>query len=102
MTCDNSYRNIIDKRDTLRRKGGELMRNNMKERREELGLSQQDVTDRIPFMTRTNYSSIERGRTEPNIKQMIYIAKVLKVEPEINFFKDFCDETDQKQKECIS
>ncbi|WP_079709958.1 helix-turn-helix transcriptional regulator [Paraliobacillus ryukyuensis] len=78
------------------------MRYNMKERREELCLSQQDVSDKIPFMTRGNYSSIERGRTEPNIKQMISIAKVLEVEPKLNFFKDFCDETDQNKKECIS
>ncbi|GAA5418017.1 hypothetical protein Pryu01_03095 [Paraliobacillus ryukyuensis] len=78
------------------------MRNNMKERREELSLSQQEVSNRIPFMTRVNYSSIERGRTEPSIKQMIAIAKALEVEPKINFFKDYCDEMDQKQKECIS
>lgn len=62
----------------------------MRERREQLGLSQQYVADHAE-LTRANYSHIERGRTEPNIKQMIAIAKVLNVKPNVNFFKDFCD-----------
>lgn len=72
------------------------MRKYMRERREQLGLSQQFVADRAN-LTRANYSHIERGRNEPNIKQMIAIAKALNVKANVNFFKDFCDKTDQKE-----
>lgn len=67
----------------------------MKQRRIELGLSQQDVAD-LTGMTRANYAHIERGRHEPNLEQMEAIAKVLKVKGDINFFKNYCDESYQK------
>ncbi|MCJ0932963.1 helix-turn-helix transcriptional regulator [Virgibacillus halodenitrificans] len=76
------------------------MRKKMRERRESLELSQQAVADRAG-LTRVNYSSIERGRTEPNIQQMVSIANVLKVKPNVNFFKDFCDDMEQKSKKQI-
>ncbi len=76
------------------------MRKLMRERREELNLSQQYVADHAG-LTRVNYSSIERGRTEPNIKQMISIAKVLNVKPNANFFKDYCYKTDQSKEKII-
>lgn len=69
----------------------------MKNRRLSLNFSQQDVADKIPDLTRGNYSSIERGRTEPSLNQMIEISKVLKVKPEVNFFKDYCDDMEQKE-----
>lgn len=69
----------------------------MKNRRVELSLSQQEISDKIPDMTRANYSHIERGRTEPSIKQMLEIAKVLKVDPKVNFFENICDNSEQKQ-----
>lgn len=72
------------------------MRKLMRERRQQLNLSQQEVADRAG-LTRQNYSSIERGRTEPNLDQMTAIAKVLKVYPEINFFKKNCDDTYQNE-----
>ena len=76
------------------------MRKLMRERREQLGLSQQYVADHAG-LTRANYSHIERGRTEPNIQQMISIAKVLNVKPDANFFKDKCDEMEQNEKQAI-
>lgn len=67
----------------------------MRNRRVELGLSQQDVADKSG-LTRANYSHIERGRSEPNLSQMVSIAKTLKVAPNANFFANECDELEQK------
>ncbi|MEB6549125.1 helix-turn-helix domain-containing protein [Heyndrickxia sporothermodurans] len=72
------------------------MRKQMRERRDQLGFSQQDVADRAG-LSRANYSHIERGRTEPNIEQMISIAEVLKVKPNVNFFKNYCDNMEQNK-----
>ena len=63
-----------------------MIRNAMKYRRLKLGLSQKEVAN-LTNMTRANYAHIERGRHEPNIKQMEDIATVLKVEPTLDFFK---------------
>lgn len=68
----------------------------MRNRRLDLGLSQKDVADKAG-LTRVNYSSIERGRTEPNIEQMISIAHVLDVIPDVNFFKNKCYESELKE-----
>lgn len=73
------------------------MRKKMRDRRDQLGLSQQYVADHAN-LTRANYSHIERGRTEPNIKQMIDIARVLNVKPDANFFKNYCDNMEQNKK----
>lgn len=70
------------------------MRINMRMRRIELGFSQQDVADKAG-LSRANYSHIERGRSEPNLNQMIAIAKVLKVAPNANFFTNECDVGEQ-------
>lgn len=72
------------------------MRNLMRERRLKLDLSQQEVANGAG-LSRANYSHIERGRSEPNLEQMISIAKVLKVEPNAKFFADNCYETEQKR-----
>ncbi|ASF40990.1 transcriptional regulator [Halobacillus halophilus] len=77
-----------------------MMRTKMRQQREKLNLSQQKVAD-TAGLTRVNYSSIERGRTEPNIEQMIAIAKALKVTPDVNFFEDFCDVSYQNPEEVI-
>lgn len=66
------------------------MRTQMKNRREELGLSQLQVAEKAG-MTRANYGHIETGRHEPNLEQMEAIAKVLNVNAEVNFFKNDCD-----------
>ncbi len=73
------------------------MRKQLKDRRTELGLSQQDVADRAG-MTRANYAHIERGRHEPNLEQLEAIAKALDINPDINFFKNNCDDTYQEVK----
>lgn len=67
----------------------------MRERRNQLGYSQQEVA-KSAGLTRVNYSSIERGRTEPSINQMISIARVLEVRANVNFFKNSCDIMEQK------
>lgn len=72
------------------------MRNLMRGRRIKLELTQQEVADRAG-LSRANYSHIERGRREPNLEQMISIAKVLKVEPNANFFADSCYDMEQKR-----
>lgn len=72
-----------------------FLRKQLKDRRTELGLSQQDVAERAG-MTRANYAHIERGRHEPNLEQIAAIAKALDVNPDINFFKNHCDETYHK------
>ncbi|PSL42167.1 putative transcriptional regulator [Planomicrobium soli] len=72
------------------------MRNMMRNRRLTLNLSQQEVAESAG-LSRANYSHIERGRSEPNLEQMISIAKVLKVEPNAKFFADECDEMEQRQ-----
>lgn len=75
--------------------GGDFMRINMRMRRIELGFSQQEVADKAG-LSRANYSHIERGRSEPNLNQMISIAKVLNVAPNANFFAKECDIKEQK------
>jgi Predicted transcriptional regulators len=72
------------------------MRLMMISRRKKLGISQQVAAERAG-MTRANYAHIERGRHEPSIEQMESIAKALGIKrPEVNFFKNCCDETYQK------
>ncbi|WYQ41279.1 helix-turn-helix transcriptional regulator [Bacillus sp. FSL W7-1321] len=68
------------------------MREKLRKRRLELGLTQNELADQLN-MSRANYGHIERGRHEPSLKQMALISKVLKVKLEINFFKNYCDET---------
>ncbi|MGX7596334.1 helix-turn-helix transcriptional regulator [Planococcus plakortidis] len=72
------------------------MRTLMRDRRIKLELTQREVADRAG-LSRANYSHIETGRREPNLDQMISIAKVLKVEPNANFFADDCYDTEQKR-----
>lgn len=71
------------------------MRIRLRQKRELLGLSQQQVAAQIG-MTRANYGHIETGRNEPNMEQMEAIASALKVKPELNFFKNCCDKTEQE------
>lgn len=48
--------------------------------REDLDLSQQDVAGMIP-MNQSNYSKIERDMQEPNIEQLTRICQILKLDP---------------------
>ncbi len=71
------------------------MRLYMRNRRVELEMSQEQ-TAVLANMSRAVYSHIETGRNKnPSIEQMESIAKALKVKPDINFFRDFCDEMEQ-------
>lgn len=71
------------------------MRKMMRERRVDLGLSQEQVANEAG-MTRANYAHIERGRHEPSLEQMTAIARALRVDnPTVLFFRNECDETYQ-------
>lgn len=72
------------------------MRQAMRNRRIQLGLSQQKAAEKAK-MTRGNYAHIERGRHEPSIAQMELISKALGLEQvNINFFENNCDEMYRK------
>ena len=55
---------------------GEKIRN----AREDLGLSQDDVSRRIP-MNQSSYSKIERDIQEPNLEQLKRICQILNLDP---------------------
>ena len=55
---------------------GEKIRN----KREDMDLSQYDMAERIP-MNQSNYSKIERGVQEPNMEQLRRICQILKLDP---------------------
>ena len=75
------------------------MRLNMRKRRLALKLSQEEVASKAN-MARAVYSHIEVGRSKnPSIEQMESISKALKVKPDINFFRDFSDETEQSSEQ---
>ena len=58
---------------------------NVRERREELKLSQGTVADRIG-MDRGNYSKIENGTSSPGLKTIYAVADVLEFEPLSSIF----------------
>ncbi len=55
---------------------GEKIRN----AREDMDLSQQEVAERIP-MNQSNFSKIERGVQEPNLEQLKRICQILCLDP---------------------
>ena len=55
---------------------GEKIRN----KREDMDLSQQDIATLIP-MNQSNYSKIERGLQEPNLDQLRRICQILNLDP---------------------
>lgn len=55
---------------------GEKIRN----RREDMDLSQRDIAKLIP-MNQSNYSKIERDMQEPSIEQLRRICQILKLDP---------------------
>jgi len=76
------------------------LRWNMRRRRLELKKSQEEVAT-LANMARAVYSHIEVGRNKnPSIEQMESISKALKVKPDINFFRDFGDKTEQNS-DCL-
>ena len=59
---------------------------NIKERRRELGMSQQELAEKCK-MSVSFLCDIEQGRSKPSIDTAIKLAEVLKVD-DINFFKN--------------
>ena len=58
---------------------------NIREKREELGLSQKELADKSGI-TQSFLCDIEQGRSKPSIDVAIKLAKVLKVK-DIKFFE---------------
>ena len=58
---------------------------NIREKREELGLSQKELAEKSGI-TQSFLCDIEQGRSKPSIDVAIKLAKVLKVK-DINFFE---------------
>lgn len=58
---------------------------NIREKREELGLSQKELAEKIGI-TQSFMCDIEQGRSKPSIDVAIKLAKVLKVK-DIKFFE---------------
>ena len=52
----------------------------IKNAREDLDLSQEDVSKQIP-MNQSSYSKIERDIQEPNLEQLRRICQILKLDP---------------------
>ena len=57
----------------------------IKECRERIGISQQELADRCDF-EKSNVSRIEAGRTNPTLKSLLLISKALDI-PLITFFE---------------
>ena len=68
----------------MSRKGGEKL--NIKERREQLGISQKELADRCGIAQST-LCDYEQGRNKPSLPVAIKIAQVLEVR-NIQFFAD--------------
>lgn len=66
------------------------MRLRMKQRRLELGLTQQQVADKAGIK-RAHYSHIERGIRDLNLEQMESIAQALDIDFDGSFFRKNCD-----------
>ena len=58
---------------------------NIREKREELGLSQKELAEKSGI-TQSFLCDIEQGRSKPSIDEAIKLAKVLKVK-DIKFFE---------------
>ena len=52
----------------------------IRNRREDMDLSQRDMADLIP-MNQSNYSKIERDVQEPSLEQLRRICQILKLDP---------------------
>ena len=70
-------------RSNIKGKGGDSL--NIKERREQLGISQKELADKIGI-SQSFLCDIEQGRSKPSIDTAIKIAQVLNV-ADIKFFE---------------
>lgn len=64
------------------------IKNNIRKYREELGLSQEELSNRVKI-TRPYLSNIENGKYDPGIEVALRISQELKKPVEKIFFKDF-------------
>ena len=56
------------------------MGDKIRNKREDMDLSQRDMAKRIP-MNQSNYSKIERGLQEPSMEQLRSICRILRLDP---------------------
>ena len=54
-------------------------RNILKRKREIMGLSQQEVADKLNF-SRSTYAAIERGETDPSLEKGVKLSKFFSVD----------------------
>lgn len=74
------------KRSKIQRKGGDIV--NIKERREQLGITQKELADKIGI-SQSFLCDIEQGRSKPSIDTALKIASALNIE-DIKFFGCEC------------
>ena len=70
-------------RSNIKEEGGDSL--NIKERREQLGISQKELAEKVG-MSQSFLCDIEQGRSKPSIDTAIKIAQVLNV-ADIKFFE---------------
>lgn len=66
--------------DSIASAAAQILGSRLRERRESLGLSQEDVAH-MSAMHVSNYGKIERGRANPNLHTLLRITSVLEVDP---------------------
>lgn len=66
--------------DSLASVAAQILGSRLRERREGLGLSQEDVAH-MSAMHVSNYGKLERGKANPNLHTLLRIASVLEVDP---------------------
>lgn len=66
--------------DSLASVAAQILGSRLRERREQLGLSQEDVAH-MSAMHVSNYGKLERGKANPNLHTLLRIASVLEVDP---------------------
>ena len=71
------------KRSNIKEEGGDSL--NIKERREQLGISQKELAEKVGI-SQSFLCDIEQGRSKPSIDTAIKIAQVLNV-ADIKFFE---------------
>jgi transcriptional regulator with XRE-family HTH domain len=66
--------------DSLASAAAKILGERLRERRRQLGLSQEDVAH-MSAMHVSNYGKIERGLANPNLHTLLRIASVVEVDP---------------------
>lgn len=58
-----------------------IIGNRIKTRREEIGMTQQELAERVGYAAKSSISLIESGRAQPPFDKILEIAQCLKCEP---------------------